>query len=205
MVSRIQITDENLVDVIHSMQLLPVEIERARKWAQLQAGKYARQETRRTFRERTGIGRQRSRRRLAGSKARAWLGGSPIPIREIKGLVIVRNNKVLASTGGRSARGNISREHVKRWFVLNVPGKPIYERVGAGSKAIQAVKWPISQETYQAADDVIPGTIETLQTKFRERAEKIITEGNAARNLSSYKGKTEDRLSSLKFFRTTLR
>ena len=199
----IQITSENLGAAISQLQLMPQELRRAVRYAQLQAGKYARSQTRITFRKRTGITRvSRAKRRTSGSQARAWLGANPVPIRDIKGSVRVKRGVLRIKESGQ----NVEKSG---YFLMKLPGVasnryPVYRRYGKGRKDIEIVYADIYQQVQQAADDVIPGTKAILQEKFIEEAGKIL-QTTGARKFQSYKGKTEDRLSGIKYFRTTLR
>ena len=208
MVQKLEINAENLVSATHQMQLLPKDLERAVRYAQLQAGKYARSASRVSFRERTGIKNvARAKKRTKGSKGRAWLGGNPIPAKAVKGAVLIRGAKGKRKKIFVADEAGGPRTHHPDYFLLNVPGKPVYRRKKGqkGRGNLEIVYVDIQRQVQQAADDVIPGTKQVLQDAFIERAEKIIGEGNAAKKLASYKGSTEDRLSGLRYFRTTLR
>ena len=205
---KLEITSGNLVNAIHGLQLMPEELKKAIKYAQLQAGKYARSASRISFQERTKIAqRSHSKRRTSGSKARAWLGGNPVPIRRIKGLARVKTGKITTKKGKTRVGSKVfvNNEYRPDLFVLNVPGQPVYRRVGNQRGDIEIVYHDIRVQTHQAAADVMPETKARLQTAFIERAEKLMGEGNTKRSLSSYKGQTQDRLSGAKYFRTTLR
>ena len=227
-VDNIKIEATNLANAIHTMKLLPEEIHKASRWAQLQAGKAARSLSKVSFRERTQIATvSAAKRRTHGSKARAWLGGNPIAIRKIKGRVRIKGGKLSSfiddsgqriavsqtSRVAKAGRKRVNRKNVgkvqqqtnKEYFLLPIPAKPVYQRVGKKRNDVVPVLANIQDQTRQAAIDVTPEVKQILQQKFMERAERIISEGASSRKLSSYKGSTQDRLSALKYFRTTLR
>ena len=219
MVERIEISDDNLVEAIHGLKLLPEELHRVRRYAQLQAGKAARSLSKKSFRERTGIRTSRlARRRTAGSGARAWLGANAAPVKHIAGLVNVRRGKRTRSNsktritrkGKREAvqyvgdKIFIDNQYYPEFFQLNVPGKPIYTRVGKGRRGLEAVKKPIAKEVFQAADDVLPEVRQVLQDAFMRKATDQITM-MGTKSFSAKKSRTEDRLSGIKFLRTNIR
>ena len=223
MVQSIEITDENLVEAINDIKLLPDELHKVRRRAQLDAGKAARSLSKKTFRQRTGIrSGSLAKRRTKGSGPRAWLGGSAVPVKHIAGLVNVRRGKrtrVNSRTQTRKKRGQgqvseavqyvgdkifINNEYIPEAFALNVPGRPIYHRVRPGRGGLEAIKQNIGEETFQAAEDVIPEVRKILQESFLRRANEQLSI-LSGKSFSARKSKVEDRLSGIKFIRTNVR
>ena len=221
MVSRIEISDENLVEAINELKLLPEELHKVRRYAQLQAGKAARSLSKKSFRQRTGVRSVRlSKRRTQGSGGKAWLGGSAVPVKHVAGLVGISRAKRSRSNSRSRTRHKrgvgliqeqvqyvgekvfVNNEYIPEYFTLNVPGRPVYMRDSTGR--IMAVKWDIAEQTYLAAEDVIPEVRDVLQEAFLRRANEQIGLLNG-KTLAARKSRVEDRLSGIKFIRTNIR
>ena len=198
--TQLTVSADGIDEAITKMRLLPEDIKGASRYAAVHATRYAKREAKRLFRKRTGISPKRSQTRIQGRKTRLWIGGSSIPTRHIKGGAVVRRGKIFV----RQYAGQPNTVQEKGLFVLNVPGKPIYRRVGKGKRAIEIVYVSIAEETYKVADDILPGVKDVLEAKFRERAEKYVLEGRPSDRLA-HKGSVEDRLSGIKYLRTNVR
>ena len=139
------------------------------------------------------------------------MGGSAVPVKHVAGLVNVRRGKrVRANSRSRTRRKRgvgqiqeqvqyvgekvfVNNEYIPEYFTLNVPGRPVYMRDSTGR--IMAVKWDIAEQTYLAAEDVIPEVRDVLQEAFLRRANEQIGLLNG-KTLAARKSRVEDRLSA---------
>ena len=183
------------------LRQMPVETQQAVRKASIKTATQLRRRGRKLLREKAGLKGYRVATRLRGRapKRYIWIGGNPVPLNDIK--QAIRKHR---SGRGYSVRtpGSAERTYYPRSWVDKRGRFWWRER---DSRVIHPIDARIDEAVYQVGDQLLTEGLPILEREFYKAAEDTIVRARPDRDPTAFKGKTQDTLSGIKYFRTALR
>ena len=191
----ILIHEQGISEVNQRLRLLPVETRRAVRLASVKTGTYLRQQAKGLMRNEVKLKSEGVKSRVRGNKRYVWLGGNSVPLTWVKQLI----RKSRSSAGGYRVGGVY---YAKSWIDRN---GHFWHRLSDNRKDIERIVYHIAPQVYKVGDRLQELGGPKLLSEFQKAADDIIIRGRADRDPTTFKGKTTDSLSGIKFIRTNIR